>query len=118
MKIFGVERFKDPDKHKYVQLIEFTLRNPVFVPDNACKACGLTTKEFQFISRSIYSLNAAQNEMIRPREEQDWVLLPEAYFSYLQFLEFKHAVKVANVSYWVSIAAAIVSIIGVAVALR
>lgn len=115
MKILGINRFGEPEKHKYVRLIEFTLKNPIFAPEKACAECGLTAKEFQFISRSIYSLSAAQDQMIRPREEQEWVLLPEAYFSHLQFLEFRHAVKVANVSYWLSIAAVIVTIVGVAV---
>ena len=117
MKLFASSRLPEPETHKYVRLIEYSLRNQSFKPVDACATCGLSDKEFRFIAASLYSLSAYQ-EHVRADETQDWVLKPEAYFGYLQYLEFRHAVETAKRAYWLSVAAIIVTIIGVGFALR
>jgi hypothetical protein len=118
MKLFASSRLPEPDTHKYVQLIEYTLRNPSFKIADACAACGLTDKEFRSVSPNIYSLSAYQEQLPHTDETLDWVLRPEAYFSYLQYLEFRHAIETAKRAYWLSVAAIVVAIIGVGFALR
>lgn len=118
MKPLASSRLPEPDTHKYVQLIEYSLRNTSFKPTDACKACGLSEKEFQFVAASLYSLSGYQGELIRTSETQEWVLRPEAYFSYLQYLEFRHAIETAKRAFWLSVAAIVVAIISVGIALR
>jgi hypothetical protein len=117
MKLFASSRLPEPDTHKYVRLIEYSLRTPPFKLDDACAACGLSDREFRFIAPSIYSLSVYQQERMPGGQIQDWVLRPEAYFSYLQYLEFLHAIETAKRAYWLAVAAIVVSIIGVAFAL-
>ena len=116
-KLLASSRLPEPDTHKYVQLIEYTLRNPSFKPGDACTACKLSEKEFAFVAPSLYSLSAAQSGVINSTMLQEWILRPEAYFSYLQYLEFRHAIETARRAYWLSVAAIVISILGVAVAL-
>jgi hypothetical protein len=118
MKLFASSRLPEPTTHKYVRLIEYSLWNPSFKAADACAACGLSDKEFRFVSHSIYSLSAYQEQLPRPDESLEWVLRPEAYFSYLQYLEFRHAIETAKRAYWLSVAAILVAIIGVGLALR
>ena len=118
MNLVGHSRLISPKKHKYVALIEYALKNPVFSAEDACQAVGLSEKEFRFISSSIFSLNAVQSSQdFRSNQKHDWILLPEAYFSHLQYLEFQHAIEHARRAYWISVLAIIVSIIGVGIAL-
>ena len=118
MKIFAASREQIPSKHKYISLIEFSLGNPKFSVNVACAACGLSEKEFRFISNSIYVLNAAQADMgHNPDIQFDWILSPDAYFSYLQYLEFKHAIEAARRSYWLSVAAIVIAIISAGLAI-
>lgn len=119
MKVFAHSILSEPSKHKYVGLIEFALENPEFSVEEACKATGLSDKEFRFISGTIFSLNQNQAEgTYNPSKKQEWILQPESYFSYLQYLEFKHAIEHARRAYWLSVLAIIVSIIGVGIALK
>ena len=109
------------DKHKYIALIEYALEQRTFSMLDACEATGVSQKEFQFIRRSIFVLNAEQDTIeglvANRREVQDWVLSPEAYFNYLQYCEFKHSLesaeaaqKSATKAFWVALAAIVVSI--------
>jgi hypothetical protein len=82
MKLFASSRLSEPNKHKYVALIEFALKNDTFSVEEATMACGLSEKEFRFISASLFSLNANQASYgLSPRTKSDWILKPEAYFS-------------------------------------
>ena len=118
MKIFGHSRIKTPDKHRYVSLIEYALKNPEFTAEQACSEVGLSDKEFRFIARSIFSLNAVQDSQdFRSSQVHEWILQPEAYFSYLQYIEFTHSVEHANRAYWLAVLAIIVSVLGVGVSM-
>ena len=120
MQLIGSSRVPEPKKHKYVQLIEFVLDRPSFSPSEACATCGISDKEFRFIAPIIFVLNAYQAEkgLIATSEVQEWVLKPEAYFSYLQFLEFCYAIETSKRAYWLSVAAVILAIISSWLALR
>jgi hypothetical protein len=119
MKLFAHSRLVEPKRHKYVGLIEFALTNPEFSTREACGATGLSDKEFRFVADTIFSLNANQTQWTyQPSQKQEWILKPEAYFSYLQFLEFRHSIEHARRAYWLSVFAIIVSTIGVGIALK
>ena len=118
MKLFASSRLSEPVKHPYVKLIEYSIENPSFKPDDASQECGISEKDFRFVAPSIYSLNANQGERIRTTDTQEWVLRPEAYFSHLQYLEFCHAIETAKRAYWISFAAVVLAIISVGLALR
>ena len=112
MKLFTSSRLSEPSKHKYVALIEFALKNDTFSVEDAIAACGLSEKEFRFVSASLFSLNANQaSPGFSPTTKSDWILKPEAYFSYLQYLEFRHAIETAKRAYWLSVLAIIVAVI-------
>lgn len=118
MNLFASSRLPEPEKHRYIRLIEYSLAHPEFKPADAAKACDLNEKEFRFIASSIYLLSALQVRDIDPDKKYDWVLNPEAYFSYLQYLEFRHAIETAKRAFWLSVAAIVITIIGVAIAIK
>jgi hypothetical protein len=47
-----------------------------------------------------------------------WILRPEAYFSYLQYLEFKHAIETAKRAYWLSVAAIVIALLAIFVSCK
>ena len=111
--LFQSSRLPDPDPHRYVQLIAYTLRNPSFRSADACAACGVYEKEFRFVATSIYSLSAYQEQKGSPDETQNWILRPEAYFSYLQYLEFRHTTKTSRIASLLAVIAIVVAVISV-----
>lgn len=64
-------------------------------------------RDFQFIARSIFELSGYQADrgLHSASELQEWVLKPEAYFAYLQYKQFEHAVRSARRAEWLAIAA-------------
>ena len=106
-------------KHKYVQLIEFALRKQSsFTIQEARDACHLAPREFRFIAPSIFALDAQQMDKLgEVHESQNWVLRPEAYFGYLQYVQFDHAVLSARRAQWTAIAALVLTIFGMAASL-
>jgi len=117
MKLFGHSRLETPGKHRYVALIEYALSNPEFTAEEACGAVGLSDKEFRFIAGTIFALNAVQSSQdFRSQQKHEWILQPDAYFSYLQYVEFMHAIEHARRAFWVAVLAIVVSIIGVGAA--
>ncbi len=117
--VFTHSRLPEPDKHKYISLIEYCLHNPEFSTVEACNATGLSNKEFSFIADAVFSLNANQSQgLYKPEQKQDWILKPEAYFSYLQYLEFRHSIEHSRRAYWLAVLAIVVSIIGVGISLK
>ena len=117
MKLLASSRVPEPEKHHYVRLIEYSLANPSFSPNDACLACDLNARDFRFIAPTIYVLNARQDREMNLGEHQDWVLSPQAYFSYLQYLEFLHAIEAAKRAFFWAAVAVVVSIIGVAISI-
>ncbi len=119
MRLIRPPNFTKIDKHRYVQLIEFSLSKSNFAVSDAMSTCSLTEKEFRFIAPSIYHLNLNQVSLsISPDTVQEWVVKPEAYFSYLQFMAFSHAIETAERSYWLSLGAIILAILSIALALK
>jgi hypothetical protein len=101
--------FSELDQHKYIKLIEFSLKHSTFTKSDACETSKLSSQEFDFVKRNIFVLSAAQEQSIHSREPQEWKLSPQVFFNYLQFLEFKHAVKTANRAQWTAVAAIVIS---------
>lgn len=106
-------------KHKYVQLIEFTINNqPSFTIRQACDACHIRPRQFRSIASSIFILNRQQREggsLTNDSEVQEWILKPEAYFGYLQYVQFEHAVSGSRRAQWTAIAALVVTTLGLVV---
>ncbi|MBX3650697.1 MAG: hypothetical protein KF771_04935 [Burkholderiales bacterium] len=117
MTLFQWSQLPDPDPHRYVQLIAYTLRNHAFKSKDACAVCGISEREFRFVAGSIYSLSEYQVQKGHPDEIQDWILRPEAYFSYLQYLEFRHAIKASRQAKLLALLAIVIAIIGVGLAI-
>ena len=116
MKLFSHSRLEAPSKHRYVALVEYALSNAEFSAEEACQSVGLSDKEFRFIASTIFSLNAVQGSQdFRSQQKHEWILQPDAYFSYLQYLEFMHAVEHSRRAYWIAVLAIVVSIVGVGV---
>lgn len=80
----------------------------------------MTLKDFQFVAPSVFLLNAYQERegIVRGTETQEWILRPEAYFGYLQFIEFQHAIESSKRAYWLSVAAIVIAIISAMLALQ
>ncbi len=100
---------KNIEKHSYIKLIELSLNNNKFSKNCACKESGLSSKQFDFIRDDIFILSAHQEQSFDSKLEQEWVLTPQSFFSYLQYLEFKHAVRTARIAKYISILAIIIS---------
>jgi hypothetical protein len=100
------------EKHKFIEIIEFALdkgyeRYPAKV---VMDKFDLTLDEFNFIKASIFRLsNASGRDDFDFKLAMKWHLLPEAYFNYLQFLEFKHSLSTANTARNIAIASIIIS---------
>ena len=96
-------------KHKYVQLIEFTINNQSsFTIRQARDACKISPRQFRSIAPSIFILNQQQRDggyLPNESEVQEWILKPESYFGYLQYVQFEHAVSSSNRAQWIAIAA-------------
>lgn len=94
-------------KHKYIHLIEFVIENDSsFTIQQARDACKLSPREFSSIVPSVFALDAHQMDRLgETHESQNWVLKPEAYFGYLQYVQFNHAVLSANRAQWTATAA-------------
>lgn len=103
MKVDAIE------KHKYIKLLEFSLENRNFTKVQACNASGLSQSDFDFIKGQIFSLSAAQESFVSANENHEWKLSPQAFFNYLQFQEFKHAVNTAETSKKIAIASIAIS---------
>ena len=99
---------------KFIKLIEFALKNPSFTIAQACKASNMTPTEFEGAKYSLFNLRG-EHENAHPNADLSWRLSPEAYFNYLNFLEFKHAVATARKAHWTAIVSIGISgIIGLA----
>jgi hypothetical protein len=119
MKLFASSRVPEPKKHKYVDLIEFSLENSTFSTTKVCDACGLSQKEFRFLAPIIYVLSAYQADPnFEVDRELEWILKPEAYFSYLQYCEFRHAIETAKRAFWLSVLAIVIAIISTGLAIK
>ena len=98
--------------HPYIALIEYTLRNPEYSIDEVCTAVGMTEKQFRFVMDRLFAQSGLSSAEHRSHTEYEWILSPEAYFAYLQYREFRHAVETSRTSLWVAIAALIVATLG------
>ncbi|WGL16197.1 hypothetical protein PVT68_15665 [Microbulbifer bruguierae] len=99
----------DIENHGYIRLIEFAIARKRFTKKEAYSSCGISNTDFDFIKHQIFSLSAAQESYISEEEEYEWKLSPEAFFNYLQFQEFKHAVKSSKQAKWIAIASIAIS---------
>ncbi len=101
--------FESLKNHKYIKLIEFALNNQKFSRQKACKATGLTEKEFDFLRRDIFVLSEAQSAHENLDIDQEWTLSNQAFFNYLQYQEFHHSVNTSRKAHWTAIVAIIIS---------
>ena len=120
MKLISQSRLNILSKHKYISLIEYSLEqgDAEFSASDACFETGLSEREFNFIRASIFILNGYQEvPTFDTKKPHQWILRPEAYFSYLQYLEFGHSIEYSRKSYWIAVAAILVAIISVGISI-
>jgi len=99
------------ENHGFIKLIEFALKNKSFSKKQACEFSGLGERQFDFARDNIFVLSGYQERNLSSSEIQDWELSPDAYFNYLQYVGFKHAVKVSQRAHYTAITAIIISAI-------
>jgi len=119
MDTIGGSGVPELEPHSCVRLVEFALKHRAFSPSDACKASGLKDEDFQFIAPSIFILNQKQEsgDLLRRGDTQEWRLRPEAYFGYLQFVSYRHAVESAKQAYRLSVLSVVVALISAVLAL-
>jgi hypothetical protein len=89
-------KFDQVKNHRYIKLVEFALANHKFSVRQACDASGLTEDEFSGAKFSLFMLKEINEHIESVHEILDWRLKPEAYFSYVSYLEFKHSLATAR----------------------
>ena len=89
--------------HRYIKLVEYALDNKTFSVQQACDASGLSETEFEGTKYSLFMLSGANEKIGSIHEVLDWRLKPEAYFSYVSYLEFKHSLTMSRWAWWFSI---------------
>ncbi|MEX2257147.1 MAG: hypothetical protein WD672_00435 [Woeseia sp.] len=94
---------KSIKNHRYVKLVEFVLANQSFSVRQACDASGLSEDEFSGAKYSLFMLKGAHERIESSHEILDWRLKPEAYFSYVSYLEFKHSLATSRRAWWFSV---------------
>ena len=99
----------DIENHGFIKLIKFALENKSFSKKQACEYSGLSDRQFDFVRDRIFVLSGYQEENLSSSEIQDWELSPASYFQYLQYLGYKHAVKVSQRAHYTAIAAIVIS---------
>lgn len=90
-------------KHKYIKLIEFALKNKSFSVQEACDASGLNEREFNGAKYSLFVLLGKHEHIVNIHESLEWWLKPEAYFSYVSFLEFQHSLNTSRRAQWIAV---------------
>ncbi|WP_211829381.1 hypothetical protein [Kistimonas asteriae] len=95
--------------HKYLKLIEYALKEKNFSKEQACNASKLAHHEFDIIYRDMFIPHKNQEGEIHPNEVLEWTLSQQAFFNYLQFLEFKSSVESAKKAQITAIVAIIIS---------
>jgi hypothetical protein len=102
----------DLQKDEFIRLIEYSLKKRVFSARDACEQTGIPLEHFRFIRHSIYELSAPQAAVDFDEDnEQDWYVSAQAFFHFVQFIEYKHAVASAKRSTKIAILAVIIAIV-------
>lgn len=102
-------KLSEIENNSFVRLIEFVLMNKSFNVNQACQASGLSNSEFRQIRHAIFE-NSHLN-INNDAEIFKWHLSPNAYFHYLTFIQYKHAVKTSNRAHVIAIISVAISII-------
>lgn len=113
----NIEKIED---HYTIKLIKFTLErgNKNFTAQQAAEYCNIGLHEFNLIWKSIFIPNTNQTNNFNNNEEYRWELKPEAFFSYMSYLEYKDslasskkALKIAIISIIIASVLAILQMI-------
>ena len=90
------------ENHRYIKLVEFALANKIFSVNQACEASGLSAEEFSGAKYSLFLLKGVHENIACDNELLGWRLKPEAYFSYVSYLEFKFSLTTSRWAWWFS----------------
>ena len=102
-------KLSEIENNSFVRLIEFALMNKSFNVNQACQASGLSNSEFHQIRHTIFE-NSHPN-INNDAQMFQWYLSPNAYFHYLTYIQYKHAVKTSNRAHIIAIISVAISII-------
>ncbi len=103
-------KIKQIERHKFIRLIEFSLKNSSFSIQQAVEASGMTEEDFSGAKYSIFQLKG-EHEHATSDKVLNWRLTAEAFFNYLSFLEYRDALKASRRAIWVAISSLLVTII-------
>jgi len=90
------------NNHRYSKLVEYALANKTFSVKQACDASGLSEDEFSGAKYSLFMLKGEHECIDSADKVLSWRLKPEAYFSYVSYLEFKHSLITSHRAWWVA----------------
>lgn len=101
------------DNHKYLNLIEFALKNKEFSVQQACEASGMNEQEFNIAKYSFFILLGKHEYIDNLQQALEWHIKPEAFFSYISYIEYKESSKNSQYAIWIAIISMIVSAYGI-----
>lgn len=103
--------FSQLKKHQNIRLIEYTLEHKKYSVDQVCSDLTITSREFHFAKKTLFTMTNYQTDKLISSEQTDWCLSNEVLFNYLQFKEFEHSLKNSKKLNWIAVIALIVSTI-------
>lgn len=97
------------ENQKLVKLLKFAIEERNFSANQAVSQCNMGISEFYDIWESIFIKTPAFENGFDCSRSYDWILKPEALFSYMNFLEYRDSLTNARRAYWVAIASIVIS---------
>lgn len=108
---------KEIENHGYIKLIKFSLTNKSFNVAQALEASGMGLTEFNSAKYAIFNLRGEHEQITSLNQVFRWELAPQAFFHYVSFLEYKHAITSSRRAQIFAIIAIIISAISIAIGL-
>lgn len=99
------------EKHRFIKLIEFALQHSSFSAREAMTASGMSEREFSGAKYTLFKLKG-EHESAPASETLNWHLSPQAFFQYLSFLQYRHAVRSSSRALWIAAASLAVATAG------
>lgn len=96
---------REIERHKFIKIIEYALKHESFTVEQICEAVGISQVEFNLAKSSIFHLLGQHDPVPSPHSKLPWYLSTEAFFNYLSFLEYSHAIQSAKRAHILAIVA-------------
>jgi len=100
---------REIERHKFIKIIEYALKHESFTVEQICEAVGISQVEFNLAKFSIFHLLGEHDPVSSPHKKIPWYLSTKAFFNYLSFLEYRHAIQTAKRAYILGIVAILIA---------